>query len=245
MSEYYGQLIAGDNICIEKKNNAAVIHCTSFPSPLKNFNAGFFSIKTALDEQHDMCTVISNCIYRLNGEYKKLEDYVIRGFYKKYNYIYLDLAKNEIFHYHYTEQDENEREEKILTDSKYILLYKVTYQHQRVYAEAFAAGGLIDTVYGGEGFLYMLKNGNIKHTVTKISDRTYNEFYNNVDLIYMPSFDAVTREAVNINIPRSRRGILHIRQNDNYYVWSTTGYPGSSTPGETITVKINPEKIYF
>ena len=245
MSEYYGQLIAGDNICIENKNNAAVIHCTSSPSPLKNFNAGFFSIKTGLDEQHHIHTIISNCIYKLNGEYKQIENFVIKGYVKKYNYIYLDLEKNSIFYYHYNEQQENEREEKILTDPQYILLYKVIYHNQRVYAEAFAAGGLIDTIYGGEGFLFMLKNGNIKHTATKISSNNYDEFYKGVDLIYIPSFNAATGEAININMPGSRGGVLEIGKNENYHIWNATGYPNTDIPGETITVKIKSNKVYF
>ena len=242
MSKNYSRLIAGDNIYLERKNDETIIHCSAFPSPLKNFNAGFFCLKTESDEHYGTHTVISNCIFRLNGQYHKLENFIINNYFKKYNYLCLDLEKCAISHFHY---DDAENTENFSDDAKYILLYKIIYQNQHVYAESFAAGGLIDTIYGGEGFLFLLKDGSIKHTATKISGRLYDEFHPETNLFYIPCFNASTREALNICIPDNKGGILEIGKNENYHIWNATGYPSAASTVDNITVKISSDKVFF
>lgn len=239
----YTKLAAGENILLEKQNDVTFIHCTAAASPQKNLHSGFFQFKIEQAENSFLRAVISRCVFRMNGKYKQIDDYVISSYYGIYNMIFLkldsDIEKCCFWHEVYNkEEDINYHFE----DSNYILLYKLVVRNNRMNVETFAAGGLIDTVFAGEGFLYQLRDGGIHSTVCRFDSGDHNEFSDGMGYVYIPCFNPAKNEGVNLNVP-IKGGALAIGKDEKYYVVQTTGFPSSWD--YSYTVKINPEKIYI
>lgn len=236
------RIIAGDNIHLERKHNDVIIHCSHMPAPIANLHSGFFALKQTPEENSRLCVTIMNCIFRLNGKYAQIDDYKIDTYYGKYNLIFLlldpDPGKCRIAHYVYNDDEEIDFH---FDEPRMILLYNLVVENARLSVESYAAGGLIDTVLPGEGFLYTLKDGSIKATVTRTSYGDENEFYSQNSGFYIPSFNPVTGDGVNIVVP-FKGGALAAGTDGNYYTWQSSGFPSSWS--ETYTVKLNPERIY-
>ena len=238
------RIIAGDNIHLERKHNDIVIHCSHIPAPQNNLHSGFFQLKSTPEKDSPLGVTISNCIFKLNGKYVKLDDYKINTYYGKHNLFFLYIGKDpdecRIEYYVYHKDDEVNLQ---LDKSNMILLYDLVISNSRLHVESFAARGLIDTIYPGEGFLYTLQDGSIKTTVTRTGYGDKNEFTLQGAKFYIPSFNPATGEALNIVLSSEKGGAIAVNKEDEYYIWQTTGFPSSWS--ESYTVKINPEKIYF
>lgn len=235
-------IIAGDNIHLERKHNDVIIHCSHMPAPVANLHSGFFKLKSTPENDSLLGVTISDCIFRLNGKYMQIDDYKIDTYYK-YNLIFLQLDHRpeycRITRYVYHKEEDIDLQ---VDQAKMFLLYKLTVINNRLSVESYAAGGLIDTVLPGEGFVYTLRDGSIKTTVTRTSYGDENEFYSQNAGFYIPSFNPVNGEGVNIAVP-FKGGALAAGKDGKYYSWTSSGFPSSW--GETYTVKVNPEKIYI
>lgn len=238
------RIIAGDNIHLERKHNDVVIHCSHMPAPVGNLYSGFFCLKQTPQEDSRLGVTIKNCVFKLNGKYVQLDDYKIYSYYGKYTLLFLQLSSSpgncRIRAFVFNE------EEKIdfhFDDPTMILLYNIIVENSRLKVERFAAGGLIDTVLPGEGFLYSMQDGSINATVTRTSYGDKNEFRLQGKKFYIPSFNPVTNEALNIELSSEKGGAVAFGKGNSYYVWQSSGFPSSWS--ESYTVKINPEKIYI
>lgn len=238
------RIIAGDNIHLERKHNDVVIHCSHMPAPVSNLYSGFFGLKQTPEKNSRLCVTIRNCIFKLNGKYVQLADYKMDAYYGKYNLLFLHLSENaencRIEYYVYHTEEELDLH---LDNPQMILLYNLVTENSRLSVEKFAAGGLIDVICAGEGFLYTLKDGSINVSVTRTSFGDKKEFSLQGAKFYIPSFNPATQEALNIELPSEKGGAIAINKGNNYYIWQTTGFPSSWE--ENYTVSINPEKIYF
>ncbi len=238
------RIIAGDNIHLERRHNDIVIHCSHMPAPQSNLHSGFFQLKSTPEKDSRLGVTISNCIFKLNGKYVKLDDYKVDTYYGKHNLFFLHIGKTptecRIEYYVYQKDDETDFQ---LDRSDMILLYNLVIVNSRMHIESFAASGLIDTIYPGEGFMYALQDGSIKTTVTRTDYGDKNEFTLQGAKFYIPSFNPATQEAINIVLSSEKGGAVAINKDDKYYIWQTTGFP--SNWSESYTVKINPEKIYY
>ena len=238
------RIIAGDNIHLERKHNDVIIHCSHTPAPVRNLYSGFFALKHTPEAGSRLGITIKNCAFKLNGKYVQLADCKIKSYYEKYNLLFLHLSSSpencKIEHFVYS------REEDInfhFDSPDMILLYNIIVENSRMKVECFAAGGLIDTVFAGEGFLYSMKDGSINVSVTRTYYGDMKEFVLQGKKFYIPSFNPVTKEALNIELVSDKGGAVACGKGDNYYVWQSTGFPSSWS--ESYTVKINPEKIYI
>ncbi len=236
-------IIGGENITVERKQNDFVIHGAPLPAPENSAGKGFFKMNVK-KEGDKTVAVMSDCIFRLNGRYCSLENYVIDSWYEPWNFVYLKLSYDalpctiERFVY-------GAREDAAILDSpEYILLYILHKTEHIVDIERFASG-LIDTVHLGEGFLYAVDDKGIRSTVSRNWKGDHHNFDNaNGDVVYLPAFSSEKREGVNIQMLRNKGGLIQVGTGDNYHNWVATGLPDQWSD-EVITVKVNPEKVYF
>lgn len=246
-----GRIIAGENIFLEKKNNDIVIHCSPLPAPQSNQHGGFFKLEVMSENGAALACRISNCIFKLNGKYVQIDDYEIKSHYAEKELIYLRINKsspersNLSVELAFTDSEDFENpSQRHLDDSSCVLLYILTVRNSRLRVESFAAGGLIDTVLLPEGFVFALADGSLNSTFTRTSWGDENKFEFG-DTMYIPCYNPQKKEGINISLPLNRGGALQIGKGDTYYSWRSTGLPGYWPSGDYITVKIDPEKIYF
>ena len=236
----------GRNIRVERKENDFIIHGAPHPAAENCAGKGFFKVRVEKHEKIEKAVAtISDCIFRLNGKYCKLDDYVIDSWYEPWNFIYLKLSNDGVYPCTIERYAYSAREDAEIFDSpEYILLHILHKTAYSVEIEEFAAGGMIDTVYLGCGFVYALEDNELHSTVTRNwrgDKHTFDDTQG--DIVYIPCFHATKREAVNIIIDANGGGLLQPQTGENYYYWNTTGLPQRSD--EVITVKINHEKVYF
>lgn len=212
-------------------------------APENSASKGFFKLNIR-NEGNKVVAVMSDCIFRLNGRYCRLDDYIIDSWFEPWNFVYLKLSHNavpcSIERFVYFTREEAE----IFDSPEYILLYIIHQTEDHFDIERYAAG-MIDTVYLGEGFLYVVEEEGLKSTVTRNWKGNLHSFDNSTgDIVYIPCFSSEKREGVNIHILRNKGGVIQAGKGDNYYYWNTTGLP-TQWSTEVITVKVNPEKVYF
>jgi hypothetical protein len=238
------RIIAGDNIHLERRHNDVVIHCSHMPAPVGNLHGGFFCLKQTPEDGERLCVTMKNCVFKLNGKYVKLDDYKVNSFRGKYNLLFLQLSQYpEECRIRYLSFHDEEKIDFHFDDHDWVLLYNIIAENSRLRIERFASGGLIDTVLPGEGFLYAMNDGSINVSVTRTSYGDRKEFMQQGTKFYIPSFNPVTHEALNIELPSEKGGAVAFGKGENYYIWHTSGFPSSWS--ESYTVKINPEKIYI
>ena len=186
----------------------------------------------------------------MNGKYCQLKDFVFEAHFAEQLQVFICLSAfggPEIRIEYYSLDEET----NLHTDeSDYILLYRITVRHsenmQRAEVERFAAGTLIDILYGVEGFLYLLRDGSINATVTRSTYGIEDHFYNDNNSFYIPCFNPETKEGMNIRVPRNRGGVLELGKGADYYIWRSTGYPSAAQAEfNTVSVNISVNSVYF
>lgn len=236
-------LIAGENIYLEKKGEDVVIHCSSAATPFRNMHGGFFRLNRSTMEDAYPQLTLSNCIFRLNGRYIRLDDYVIDLKTNLANYIYLQISdvlnSCSIRHYIYDKVED----EEIIDDDSMILLYVIHSRDYCVQVESFAAGSLIDTHYLQEGFVYMHHEKGLRTTVTRnIHSDDVHEFADSSKCYFIPSYDPVSDDGVNICVPYEKGGVLEGGRNEMFYKWESTGLPAKYN---SFYVMVSADGVYY
>lgn len=236
---YYSDLNAGENIYLEKKDDSVTIHCSPSPAPQSNIYTGFFQLELEPEKNARLAVRISNCIFRVNGKYYKIDDYTIDSYYTERELIYLQLNSNDpsksIISHEVVFNDADDKDNPQLRhfdDPNYILLYILNIKNYRLRVESYAAGSLIDTVLLPEGFVFALNDGSLASTFTRYWNGDEHEFSSG-NCIYIAGFDPTSREGINIKV-NNRGGVIWM---DKYskYEWNTTGFASSDNCTVTVT----------
>ena len=211
---YCCNVSAGDNIYLEQKDDNIVIHCCPEPAPQSNIHTGFFQLNLEPEKNSRLAVRISNCIFRVNGRYYRIDDYSIKSYYSTQELIYLKLDVNapekSVIHHELVFNDADDYDNpqlRHLDEPQYILLYILKVKNNRIRVDSYGAGSLIDTVLLPEGFVFSLKDGSLNSTVSKYSNGYRHELKCNPGYICIPSYDSQQQQGVNIMI-NTRGGVV-------------------------------------
>ena len=236
---YCCNISAGENVYIEQKDDNFIIHCSPIPAPQSNIHTGFFQFNNTPEKDNPLAACISNCIFKVNGRYYKIDDYKIYSYYAEKELIYLKIDKNApersfiVRETVYSDsEDADNPQHRHLDDGRYILLYITNVKNERLRVESYGAGSLIDTVLLPEGFVFALDDGMLYSTVSKTGWGELHEFSDR-SCIYVSGFDPVARKGINIEVDISG-GVLWMDKYDKF-VWNTTGFTHSISANVSVT----------
>ena len=237
---YCCNISAGDNVYLEQKDEEIVIHCCPEPAPQSNIHTGFFQLNFEPETNSRLAVRISNCIFRVNGKYYRIDDYSIKSYYATQELIYLKLNVDDpgrsIIWHELVFNDADDRDNpqlRHLDEPQYILLYILKVKNNRLRVDSYGAGALIDTVLLQEGFVFSLKDGSLNSTVSKVSGGYRHEFNYELGTVYIPAYDAQQQLGVNIKVD-NRGGVVWIDKYDEF-LWKTTGFSSNTNSSVTVT----------